>query len=148
MLSRRPAGDPLTLYRIVPAEPRTMTDDPTALVISTEWPTLEVCVVHLFGELDGGTVPRLTRHLREQTAIGPRDLVLDLAGLRLLTAAGLTLIVRAQANGLGIRGRLHLTGVAGNRQVAKVLELTGVAELVDIHEGLGPLLARLAGPTR
>ena len=125
-----------------------MTDDPTALAISTEWPTPAVCVVHLFGELDGVTVPRLTRHLREQTELGPRDLVLDLSGVRLLTAAGLTLIVRAQANGLGIRGHLHLTGVTGNRQVEKVLTLTGVSRLVAVHDDLTRLLLRLTSPGR
>lgn len=153
MLSPRPTGEPPALARPAslwpvfprPVHPelRAMTDDPTALVISTEWPTPAVCVVHLFGELDGATVPRLARHLREQTEISPRDLVLDLSGVRLLAAAGLTLIVRARAGGLGIRGRLHLTGVAGNRQVEKVLSLTGVGAVVDIHHDLAALLATL-----
>jgi anti-sigma B factor antagonist len=118
-------------------------DGPPELAIATDWPSRTVCVVRLVGALDGVTAVQLARHLREQTATGPRDLVLDLAGVRFLAAAGVALIVSLRCNRLGIRGSLHLTGVTGNRPVEKVLELTGVRDAVDVHDELGTLLARL-----
>ncbi|MCO1656264.1 STAS domain-containing protein [Pseudonocardia humida] len=119
--------------------------DPSALALTTDWPSDAVCVVSLVGALDGTTAPRLADHLREQTAAGCRDLVLDVAGVRFLAAAGVTVLVNAQRNRLGIRGSLHLTGVTGNRPVEKVLALTDVLEVVDVHGDLGALLARLDG---
>jgi anti-sigma B factor antagonist len=119
-------------------------DLPPALALATGWPSPRVCVVRLAGALDGLTAPELARHLREQTAVGPSDLVLDLAGVRFLAAAGVTLLLGAQHNQLGIRGSLHLTGVTGNRPVERVLALTGVQEVVDVHDDLATLLAGLA----
>jgi anti-sigma B factor antagonist len=119
-------------------------DGSPQLVVVADWPHPTVCLVRPTGVIDSVTVPRLARHLREQTAAGPRDLVLDLAGVRFLAAAGVALIVAARLGRRGIHGRLHLTGVTGNRPVERVLELTGVRALLDVHDEIGTLLARLA----
>src|SRR6185312_16479692 len=103
-----------------------------------------VCVVALSGALDGVTAPGLVRHLREQAAQDCRDLVLDLSGVRFLAAAGVSVVVGVRFGRLGVPAALHLTGVTGNRPVAKVLALTGVLEVVDVHDDLAALLARLA----
>jgi anti-sigma B factor antagonist len=102
-----------------------------------------VCVAHLAGELDMGTAPFLADYLREQTATRPTELVLDLSGVTLLAAAGMALIVAALNNESGIHGRLHLTGVTGNRPVARVLRLTGLVQVLDVHEDLPSLLDAL-----
>jgi anti-anti-sigma factor len=116
---------------------------PPLLDLAADWPIPRVCVVRPTGVLDSVTAPRFAEFLREQVALGPRDLVLDLAGVRLLAAAGVTTIVGARLDRLDAGGRLHLTGVTGNRAVEQVLALTGVGGLVDVHDELGPLLARL-----
>ena len=99
-----------------------------------------VCVAHLTGELDMATAPLLAQYLREQTATRPTELVLDLGDVTLLAAAGLALIVTALNNDQSIHGRLHLTGVAGNRPVERVLRLTGLAAVLDVHDDLQTLL--------
>jgi anti-sigma B factor antagonist len=116
---------------------------PALLALAADWPAPRVCVVRPTGVLDSATAPRFAEFLREQAALGARDLVLDLAGVRLLAAAGVTTIIGARLDRLDVGGRLHLTGVTGNRAVAKVLALTGVGGLVEVHDELGSLLARL-----
>src|SRR3954469_16833066 len=100
-----------------------MTDDHTRsdprlpLRCTVAWPRPHVCVVRLDGELDMATAPFLADHLRDRTAARPAELVVDLGGVTLLAAAGLTLILAAMRNDGGIHGRLHLVGVDGNRPV-------------------------------
>ena len=106
-------------------------------------PLPHVCVVHLSGELDMATAPLLAEYLREQTAARPSELVLDLGGVTLLGAAGLALIVTMLNNDGGIHGRLHLVGVTGNRAVERVLRLTGLASVLDVHENLQAVLDAL-----
>jgi hypothetical protein len=43
----------------------------------------------------------------------------------------------------GIHGRLHLLGVHGNHMVTRVLDLTGMLPLLDIHDALDELLEHL-----
>ena len=57
--------------------------------------------------------------------------MLDLSEVTLVAAAGPALIVTALNNDDGINGRLHLIGVAGNRPVARVLQLTGLMQILD-----------------
>ena len=102
-----------------------------------------VCVAHLSGELDMATAPLLADYLREQTATRPTELVLDLGGVTLLAAAGLALVVTVLHNDSGIHGRLHLIGVAGNRPVERVLRLTGLTSILDVHDNLQAVLDAL-----
>ena len=118
--------------------------DESELAVVTDWPSPRICVVRPTGVLDSVTSPWLVHHLREQTAAGPEHLVLDLAGVRLLAAAGVAVVVDARCGRRDIRGRLHLTGVTGNRPVERVLELSGVRAVVDVHDEIDSLLARLA----
>ncbi|HZG90686.1 MAG TPA: STAS domain-containing protein [Pseudonocardia sp.] len=106
-------------------------------------PAPAVCLVRLTGDLDVTTAPLLARSLREHTAGRPRHLVLDLSAVRLLAATGVGLIVGAQRNRDGVHGRLHLTGVTGNRAVERVLGLTGVRPVLDVHDDVDALLERL-----
>jgi anti-sigma B factor antagonist len=87
--------------------------------------------------------PTLVGFLRDTTARDPAHLVLDLAGVRFLASAGVGIIMSAMQNADGIRGQLHLIGVTDNPVVARVLDLTGVRPLLDIHDGLDHLLAHL-----
>jgi anti-anti-sigma factor len=108
---------------------------------TVRFPRSDVCVVRLGGELDMATVPVAAEYLRRQTAGRPRDLVLDLAGVTLLAAAGVTLLLTARDNVGGIHGRFHLTGV--NRHVERMLRITGLLSAFDVHDDLRLLLGRL-----
>jgi anti-sigma B factor antagonist len=121
----------------------TRSDGLLPLRCTANWPRPHVCVVHLAGDLDIATVPVVARYLQEQTGSRPTDLVLDLGAVTLLAAVGVELIVDAQHDDRGIHGRLRLTGVTGNRAVDRVLRLTGLRPLLDIHDDLQTLLDTL-----
>jgi anti-anti-sigma factor len=117
--------------------------DGLPITISDHWPRPSVCLVRLAGELDSATAPPLIGFLRDTTVRDPAHLVLDLAGVRFLASAGIGIIMSAQQNADGIRGRLHLIGVTDNLVVARVLDLTGVRRFLDIHDNLERLLDHL-----
>lgn len=114
------------------------------LTCTSSRPRPDVCVVHLAGELDIATAPLLAEYLREHTADDPAELVIDLTAVTLLAATGVGLIAAALHNGDGIHGRLHLTGVTGNRPVERVLALTGMSPILDIHNSVATLLNELS----
>jgi anti-anti-sigma factor len=127
-----------------------VTDDPTGvergepLAVAVSRPRPTVTLLRLSGALDLTSAPVLDRHLTEQAANGPAHLVLDLADVGFLAAAGLGPIMQARRALVG-RGRVHLTGVAGNRVVDRVLALTDVRAVLDVHDDLDALLASLDG---
>lgn len=121
----------------------TRADGLLPLRCTVSWPRPRVCVVHLVGDLDIATVPVVTRYLQEQTSGRPTVLVLDLGAVTLLAAVGVALIVDAQRNDRGIHGRLRLTGVTDNRAVDRVLRITGLRALLDVHDDLQTLLDTL-----
>jgi anti-anti-sigma factor len=103
------------------------------LTMTTEWPRPDTCLVTLAGELDMDTAPLLADYLREQTSSGPAHLLLDLAGVELIAAAGVNLIVGTLRNEHGIRGQLRIIGLPANKVVARTLRLTGVDALLPVH---------------
>ena len=117
--------------------------DGLPITISDHWPRPSVCLVRLAGELDSATAPSLIGFLRDTTVGNPAHLVLDLAGVRFLASAGVGIIMSAVRNAAGIRGRLHVIGVTDNTAVARVLDITGVRPLLDVHDSLEDLLAVL-----
>ena len=90
--------------------------------------------VYLNGELD--------QHEARYTAesIGelldeylPRDLILDLAGLRFMDSSGIAVIVRSSERMRALRGRIFLDNPGG--QVLRVLDAAGIDRLVPITGG-------------
>lgn len=112
------------------------------LTVAVSRPQPDVSLLRVAGELDIATAPLLADHLRGCAGAGV--LVLDLSEVTLLAASGVALIVDAH-HAAGAHGRLHLIGVTGNRPVARVLDLTGVLGLLDVHDDLPGLLAHLDG---
>jgi anti-anti-sigma factor len=113
------------------------------LTVAVSKPQPDVHLLRVAGELDIATAPLLADHLRERAGTAG-VLVLDLSDVTLLAASGVALIVDAHRD-TAARGHLHLIGVTGNRPVARVLDLTGVLGLLDVHDDLPGLLAHLDG---
>ena len=81
-----------------------------------------VCVVSVVGDVDLSTAGRLRDALLSSAAAG-HPLVVDLAGVRFLDAAGISALVSGrQATG----GRLRIVGATG--VVHRVLSVTGLLE--------------------
>ena len=102
-------------------------------------------VISVVGDLDMETVPELRAYLADRTAPGPSHLVLDLSGVSFLSSHGLSLLIEAYEGHSGSHGELHLTGVSANRAVERVLDLTGMTSVFDIHDDRDELLRELAG---
>lgn len=114
------------------------------LELTVQHPSAGICVVTVDGELDMLTTPLLDTCLREQLAVAPAHLVLDLAPVRFFSSTPLNclLLVRELVGQLP-GTQLHLAGVAA-RVVARPLQVTGLMELFDAYPTLADALAALA----
>jgi anti-anti-sigma factor len=125
---------------------RAILPSPFACTWTTSVGDDEAAWMHLGGELDIATTPRLELTLSEAHAQS-RLVVLDLRELELIDAAGTVAIVRATPRARRIGRRLLL--VRTSPVIERVLALTGTAgDVVDGHVGAAEpprrALARLA----
>lgn len=84
----------------------------------------------LSGEIDLSTVAELEQRLEDPLHGGPTLLVLDLRQVTFLDSSGLRLLLRLDERQRGLGGRMVL--VQGGRRVARVLELTGAGERLEM----------------
>ncbi len=84
----------------------------------------------LSGEIDLSTVGELEDRLEGPLDSGPSLLVLDLRQVTFLDSSGLRLLLRLDERQRAGGGRMVL--VQGGRRVARVFELTGAGERLEI----------------
>jgi anti-sigma B factor antagonist len=97
-------------------------------------------IVHAAGEVDLTTAPQLAEELAvvvDQLS-SPASVVLDLTAVTFLASAGLSVLLehdqRCRAAGLELRI------VAGNRTVARTLQMTGLGETLPVSGSLAEAL--------
>jgi anti-anti-sigma factor len=88
-------------------------------------------VVHLSGELDLGTVGQLEAALTPMIAQGG-PVTLQVSGLDFMDSTGLHALVKA-ATSLGDRGCLVIHGLDGKGRIRKLIELSQIERLRNIH---------------
>jgi len=89
-------------------------------------------VVSVFGEVDIATTPKLLEAMRAALDSG-ETIILDLAAMTFIDSQGLKLLVEAHARAQ--KGRLQRVVIRSPRpQARKVLEVTGLAELLTIED--------------
>ena len=113
----------------------------TALLIRTYIEQAPPTLVTIAGEIDIATVPALRRHL---LTLPDCSTVLDLSGVQLLSAAGLTEL-------LDLRDRLaradaRLTLAAAPRLVRRVLAITGLADTMMAADTLDDAVHLMTTP--
>ncbi|MGH2887009.1 MAG: STAS domain-containing protein, partial [Solirubrobacteraceae bacterium] len=96
------------------------------------------------GELDLVSSPVLERELEEVYGLDADVVLLDLRGLAFMDSTGLHLLVKAQQRAEEAGRQLALT--RGSEQVQRLLELTGVADLVSIVESPEALVEAARAP--
>lgn len=96
------------------------------------------------GELDLVSSPVLERELEKAYGLDADWILLDLRGLAFMDSTGLHLLVKAQQRAEESGRRLALT--RGGEQVQRLLDLTGVADLVRIVESPEQLLEANRAP--
>jgi anti-anti-sigma factor len=100
--------------------------------------TSRVTTLTVTGELDLVTSPVLQRELEKAYGSDSDLILLDLRGLAFMDSTGLHLLVKAQQRAEEAGRRLAVT--RGGEQVQRLLDLTGVADLVRIVESPEQLL--------
>jgi anti-sigma B factor antagonist len=88
-------------------------------------------VVYLNGELDLGTVGKLEAELAPMIAQGG-PITLEVSGLDFMDSTGLHALVKA-ATSLGDRGCLVIHGLDGKGRIQKLIELSQIERLGNIH---------------
>ena len=97
-------------------------------------------VVAVSGELDLASSPELEQELERVWQSDPEQLVIDLRGLEFMDSTGLSIIVGAHQR-LAENGRT-LSLVRGSPQVQRLLDLTGVAERLQLVDTPEEILSR------
>lgn len=95
-------------------------------------------VLHVTGEIDMLTAPRVEEALMPLVRQQPSVLVVDLSGVTFLASAGLKLLVAAQqASREGTRVRV----VAADQQTFRPIELTGLTEYIAVYATVAEALS-------
>jgi anti-anti-sigma factor len=98
------------------------------------------------GELDLNTAPQLESEL-ELTLGNSGSVVVNLSSCEFIDSTGVALLVNAwqklDRNGGSGNGRLVLC--CPNRQVRRLLDITGVEGSIDVHEDIDDALAAVDG---
>ncbi|WP_431912591.1 STAS domain-containing protein [Nonomuraea jabiensis] len=95
-------------------------------------------LIEVGGEVDAATVPQLSSYIEREHPDAGLPLVLDLSGVSFMDSSGLHLLIqqhhRQEEHGTG----LHLAGP--HQRVRRILELTGVGQLLHTHATLDQAL--------
>ncbi|MEW1738793.1 STAS domain-containing protein [Nocardia beijingensis] len=120
--------------------PHTERTDP--LRFSVCRPRRDVTVLLVAGEIDVATAPRFRAELSRACSRPAATLVLDLSPVTFLAAAGLSILVEAQAE--ATRSRRRMTLITTVRPVDRAIEITGLADLFHRVSSLDAALIDLA----
>jgi anti-anti-sigma factor len=115
----------------------------------TSRPDSDACVLHVEGDFDSQSVPRVREALNAALSEGYADIVLDLADVVYMDSSALGFVVWADARLQPVSGRLTLAGA--NSDVARILELSGlvgVAPSVVVAGSIEDALASRHVPPR
>lgn len=107
------------------------------LDISTHEQAGRVVVVAI-GEVDVFTAPQLDHELSRLTADGRTDVVVDLSRVDFLDSTGLSVLVKTLKRIREVDG--HLDVVVSVERVAKVFRITGLDQLIPLHESVAEAL--------
>ncbi|HET7398714.1 MAG TPA: STAS domain-containing protein [Intrasporangium sp.] len=94
----------------------------------------ERTVVHLEGEIDVYTAPRVRDKLDEQIREGRTDLVVDLTDVTFIDSTGLGVLVGRLKHIRLLGGSLRLVG--SDDRVLKVFSITGLDKVFEIYPTL------------
>jgi anti-sigma B factor antagonist len=106
--------------------------------------TGRVTTLTVTGELDLVSTPVLERELERANGLDADVILLDLRGLAFMDSTGLHLLLKAQHSAEQAGRRLVV--IKGSEQVQRLLDLTGVAELMRIVESPAELLGADRAP--
>lgn len=105
------------------------------VAVSSHMPNPSALVVRLAGDLDEAAAARARELLDAALAQWPAVLIVDVAEVRFLDAAGVNVLARAARTAAAQRTSLRLVGPRAS--VRRVLDLTGLSERVRVVAAAG-----------
>jgi anti-sigma B factor antagonist len=94
------------------------------------------------GELDYGASPQLKERIRNHIAAGRRHLVLDLTAVTFIDSTAIGTLVGAVTRLREVGGgSVRVVCTEENERVLRIFEISGVANLIALHESLGEALS-------
>jgi len=124
--------------------------EPTSFGIESE-AREGVHVVTLRGELDLATAPDLRKVLEDELA-GLAPVLIDLSDCEFIDSTGIAVIVRAWQQRQGSDGVSEMGGLlalcAPEKQVSRILEVTGVDTSISVFEECDDAVASLRDRTK
>jgi anti-sigma B factor antagonist len=122
---------------------RSEEDEPVALTVSTR--NDPACsIVAVSGDVDISTSPDLREALAGVLAAGARAIVVDMSGVRFIDSTGLGVLVGTYTSVRNAGGRLAL--VNDHAAVLKVLSITALDEVLNVHPTLADAVASVSEP--
>lgn len=115
-----------------------------SLTVHTE-ERADVVVVSVAGELDMATAPRLQDQITDLLEKGHVRLVFDLSELSFCDSTGLSVFVRARNSADEAGGVVRLA--APRRGVLRILEVSGLVEVLQTHATVDEAVAGGTAPT-
>jgi anti-anti-sigma factor len=102
------------------------------LEISSFMPRAGALRLALRGYLDSNTAPQLDKRLAEASADGSATLIVDLAELRYISSAGISVLLRARKAQAKTGGRVLILNP--QPQIRKVFEIVKTIPLTEVFE--------------
>ena len=113
------------------------------VIVSQTQGRIPVTVFELQDRVNLGNTAELEQAARDAYANGTRDLVLDISKVDSFTSAGIRALLVIYKMMAGDEGRLskHVKLVSPTRYVRDVLEVSGVADSIEIYDSLDEAVA-------
>jgi anti-sigma B factor antagonist len=118
---------------------------PEQLVIGVWQPEDKLCVVALGGEMDMNNADKLRKELSGRVPSGPYRLIIELSRLTFIDSTGIRVVAEVAEENKANGGATVLAGPTP--QVARVLEIVKLEEVIPIAASLDEAIGRLGEPT-
>jgi anti-anti-sigma factor len=117
--------------------------NPPLFTVRVTVPAPDRARVHVGGEIDMDSGPRIEELTAHQIAAGRIRVELDLAGVDFMDSSGIHMLLRLRRSAMAAGGRLDL--VAAGPRVVRLLEVTGLTGILPVPRRMVPALDAGAG---
>lgn len=104
----------------------------------------DVVVVKVHGEVDVYTAPKMKEEMQRCIDTGLTNVVVDLAGVAYMDSSGLGVLIGALKRAREAGGELIVS--APNARIARIMDVTGLGRIFNVHAATADAVKTLKGP--